>query len=466
MKKVIFTVVTIITCLSVNGQAVTGDWYGVLKVQGMELRLVFHINESKNDYTATLDSPDQNAYGIPINSVSFENNLLTLKIDQLGAGYTGTLSSEGKINGTFNQGGQSFPLELSKQKQEKKVLSRPQEPKKPYPYHVEEVRFKSDGGKIELAGTLTLPEKEGSFPVAILISGSGPQNRDEEFMTHKPFLVLADHLTRNGIAVLRYDDRGFAESTGEHMSATSLDFAKDVEAAIDYLKSRKEINKKQIGLIGHSEGGLIAPIVAANSKDVDFIVLLAGPGVSGDQILLQQVGLIGKTAGLSDAYIQNEKKVAQGVFDIVIKYKDPNLRERELKKYYEKVFTDFPEVVKNSGMKKEDLINLNVAQTKRAWYKYFIEYDPAISLQKVQCPVLAVNGSKDVQVAPENLVAIKKALENGDNKNFTVKEFPDMNHLFQVCKTGAINEYATIEQTMSPLVLEEVSGWIINQLNE
>src|SRR5690606_796558 len=304
------------------------------------------------------------------------------------------------------------------------------------------------------------------FPAAILISGSGPQNRDEEFMTHKPFLVLADHLTKNGVAVLRYDDRGFAESTGEHMSATSLDFAKDVEAAIDYLKSRKEINKKQIGLIGHSEGGLIAPIVAANSKDVDFIVLLAGPGVSGDQILLQQVGLIGKTAGLSDAYIQNEKKVAQGVFDIVIKYKDPNLRERELKKYYEKVFTDFPEVVKNSGMKKEDLINLNVAQTKRAWYKYFIEYDPAISLQKVQCPVLAVNGSKDVQVAPENLVAIKKALENGDNKNFTVKELPDMNHLFQVCKTGAINEYATIEQTMSPMVLEEVSGWISNQLNE
>lgn len=465
MKKVIFTVLTMITCLFINGQAVNGDWYGTLEVQGMELRLIFHINNSNKDYIATLDSPDQNAYGIPVNFAGFENSLLTLKMDQLGAGYTGTLSPDGKINGTFRQGGQSFPLELSKEKQEKKVLARPQEPNKPYPYHTEEVKFKSDG-KIELAGTLTLPEKEGNFPAAILISGSGPQNRDEEFMTHKPFLVLADHLTRNGIAVLRYDDRGFAESTGDHMSATSLDFAKDVEAAINYLKSRKEINKKQIGLIGHSEGGLIAPLVATGSDKVSFIVLLAGPGVSGDQILLQQIAIVGKTAGLSDAYIQNEKKVAQGVFDIVSKYKDDNLRETELKKYYDKVFTDFPEVVKNSGMKKEDLVNLNVAQSKRPWYKHFIEYDPATSLQKIQCPVLALNGSKDVQIAPENLVAIKKALEKGGNKNFTIKEFPNMNHLFQVCETGAVNEYATIEQTISPLVLEEVSGWITNQLNE
>jgi uncharacterized protein len=302
MKKL--TMLLLLVPMLIKAQDITGQWNGILKVQGMELRLVFHISEKDSIYSVIMDSPDQNAFGIPTGTTSFENSTLKIELAQLGARYEGQFGIN-VINGTFFQAGQAFPFNLTKHSIEKKQISRPQEPRKPYPYNSEEVKFPSDDGKISLAGTLTLPMGKKNFPTAILISGSGPQNRDEEFMTHRPFLVLADYLTRNGIAVLRYDDRGFAESTGDHKSATTYDFSNDVRSAIRYLKNRGDIDPKQIGLIGHSEGGLITPIVASDTK-VAFVVLLAGPGVSGDQILLKQTELMGEASGKDEKSIQQE----------------------------------------------------------------------------------------------------------------------------------------------------------------
>lgn len=440
-------------------QDVTGDWNGILRVQGMELRLVFHIARNDSSYTASLDSPDQKAFGIPASAASFKDSVLTIEIAKAGIRYQGRYGAKG-IEGTFFQSGQSFPLSLGRTLIEKKVQVRPQEPKEPYPYASEEVKFPSEGGQITMAGTLTIPPGQKKFPVAILISGSGPQNRDEEFMTHKPFLVLADHLTKNGIAVLRYDDRGFGQSTGNHGNATSADFAKDVRAAIAYLQTRNEIDHSRIGLIGHSEGGLIAPMVAADTK-VAFTVLLAAPGIPGSEILLKQVELATRQQGVGEKDIQEAVQYYRGVYDLFRQYGTDETFTTRLTDYLNNALKDPKSVPK--GVSKEEFIKFQVGQFKKPWLRYFLTYDPAATLQNVHCPVLALNGGKDVQVTPENLQIIEKAVRKGGNDRVTVKAFPDMNHLFQICKTGAIDEYATIDQTIDPTVLEEISNWVLKQ---
>ena len=456
MKSLVIVLITALILLSSTAKEIAGDWNGILEVQGMQLTLIFHITETDDGYTATLDSPDQGAKGIPVSKVSFEHPKLEIQVAALGILYQGEMNSDGEVQGTFNQGGQSFPLTLSREVPKKKALNRPQEPAEPYPYESKEVSFASVDG-VRLAGTLTLPNTPGPHPAVILISGSGPQNRDEEFMTHKPFLVLADHLTRNGIAVLRYDDRGTAESTGSFHSATSEDFALDVISAIRFLKSQDTVLK--IGLIGHSEGGLIAPMVAANSSDIDFVVLLAGPGVPGDQVLLQQNQLLAKVAGKGEEQMAYGLQAAAGAFEIVKQNSDKEQLRNELKAYlteaYKNPLAEVPE-----GMKAEDMIKLEVAQLSSPWMRFFVSYDPATALEQVKCPILALNGERDVQVSPENLDSIKQALEAGGNTRVTAKRYPKMNHLFQECRTGAISEYATIEQTISPEVLEDVSEWI------
>jgi len=441
-----------------QAQDITGKWNGILSVQGMELRLVFHISREDSTYDAKMDSPDQQAFGIQASAANFKNSTLNIEIAKAGVRYRGQYGTKG-IEGIFYQSGQSFPLNLTRDALEKKAPFRPQEPKQPYPYSSEEVTFPSEGGKVQLAGTLTLPPGRKNFPTAILITGSGPQNRDEEFMTHKPFLVLADHLTKSGIAVLRYDDRGFAQSTGNHGSATSADFANDVRAAIAYLKTRKEIDKSRIGLVGHSEGGLIAPLVATDTQ-VAFIVLLAAPGVSGTQILLKQTESITRSQGMDEASVQRALKINQDIFELFNEYGDEDSFETRLKEYLNGAISP---AVLPQGMNKEGFINVQVSQFRKPWTRYFLKYDPVTSLKGIKCPVLALNGGKDVQVALENLVVIEKTIRLGGNDNVRVKEFPEMNHLFQTCKTGTMDEYATIEQTIDPLVLEEISGWVLKQ---
>ncbi len=442
-----------------QAQDITGQWHGTLRVQGVELNLVFHITNDGAAYGAKMDSPNQNAFGIPASATTFENTTLTIEITNLRARYQGTYGPSG-IEGVYHQSGQSFPLNLTRTPLESKVPIRPQEPTPPYPYHSVEVRFPSEGGTIELAGTLTLPAGTQEFPTAILISGSGPQNRDEELMTHKPFLVLADHLTRNGIAVLRYDDRGFGQSTGNHRSATSADFANDVRAAIAYLSTRKEIDRRRIGLIGHSEGGLIASIVATDTE-LAFMVLLAAPGVVGSQVLLKQTELMAKAHGMDEERIENAWRINQHIFELFDQYGENESFETRLKAYLKDVIS--AEDMVPEGISETQFIERQAAQFRSPWMRYFLTYDPSDALERVQCPVLALNGSKDVQVAPENLAVIEQAIRQGGNDKVTIKEFPDMNHLFQTCKTGAMAEYATIEQTMDPLVLEEISGWVLKQ---
>lgn len=463
MKKTTFILLASLFSLSNFGQEITGQWNGALKVQGTQLRLVFNVTKTDNVLSSTMDSPDQGAKGIPTTTTSFENSILKITIANANIDYEGTLGKDNIIIGTFKQGGQYFPMNLSKEIIEKEKLVRPQEPIKPYPYYSEDITFENKNAGISLAGTLTLPKKDGVFPVVILISGSGPQNRDEELLGHKPFLVLSDYLTRNGIAVLRYDDRGVGQSKGDFTMATSADFATDVESAISYLKTRKEINIKKIGLIGHSEGGLIAPMVASTSKDVAFIVLLAGTGIQGDQILLLQQKLIGKASGISDVDLQKNEIENRKIFDIVNESNNLEQLNNELTIYLTQSLNDNPEG-KPAGMSDDDFVKLQVKQIANPWMQYFIKYDPTPALEKVKCPVLAINGEKDLQVPPkENLEAIKKALTKGGNKKVTTKEFPNLNHLFQECKTGSPDEYATIEQTFSPTALTEILNWIQTQ---
>lgn len=441
------------------GQDITGQWNGVLKVQGTQLRIVFNISKSESGYTATMDSPDQHAKGIPVSSVNFENSTLQLAATALRMEYEGSLKPEGIVEGTFKQAGLSIPLNLSREVVEKKEIVRPQDPKKPYPYYEEDVTFINTGAGISLAGTLTLPQKEGVFPAVVLITGSGAQNRNEELMGHKPFLVIADFLTRNGIAVLRFDDRGTASSQGNFRTATSNDFATDVKAAVDYLLTRKEINKKKIGLIGHSEGGIIAPMVANSSKNVAFIVLLAGTGIPGDQLLLLQQELIGKASGMSEEKLKVARKLSISIFEMVKKSNSDEQLSADLTKFLKDELKNIPDRPQN--LSDDDFVKTQLNEVMNPWMLNFIKYDPATALKKVKCPVLALNGEKDLQVPPkQNLGAIKEALAKGRNKKVTTVELPGLNHLFQGCKTGSPSEYSTIEQTFSPVALDEILKWI------
>ena len=466
-KRLAFLLFVCLASLNSWGQDITGDWNGILKVQGIQLRLVFHIQKTASGYEATMDSPDQNAKGIPMTSASYENVILKIAAVNMGFEYEGSLGADGNITGTFRQMGQSFPLNLSKETVEKEKPARPQEPVKPYPYHEEEVFFENREDGITLAGTLTLPQKDGVFPAVVLISGSGAQNRDEEAMEHKPFLVMADYLTRNGIAVLRFDDRGTAASTGNFETATSYDFSKDAEAGVKYLQTRKEINCKKIGLAGHSEGGIIAPMVAARNKDIAFIILLAGSGVRGDQILLMQQDLVIQAHGAGEEHRKQARAINTAIFNIVLQSTDNERLKTDLADYLRQAIKDIPDTEKFKEIYDNNFIAATVSRLTSLWMQYFIRYDPAPALEKITCPVLALNGEKDMQVpAKANLEAIKVALAKGGNRQVTTKELPGLNHLFQECKTGWPTEYATIEQTFSPVALNEILTWIKAQIGQ
>ena len=464
MKRLVAVVILVMIFYGSFSQDITGQWNGALKVQGTQLRIVFNISRTLSGYTSTMDSPDQGAKGIPVTATTFVNSKLKLEITNIKFEYNGEL--KGKIfEGSMKQNGMEFPMNLSKETIEKQTFVRPQEPKKPYPYYSEEVTFRNPSANITLAGTLTLPKKEGHFPAVILVTGSGPQNRDEEIMGHKPFLVLSDYLTRKGIAVLRCDDRGVGQSKGNFKTAISDDFASDAGSAIAYLKTRKEITK--IGIAGHSEGGIVAPMVAAKSKDVSFIVLLAGTGLRGDKILLLQQELIARASGGSEADIKKTRETNTKVFEMVIKSKSDAVLNVDLKKYLTETLKTLPADSKPKGISDDEFISLELAQIANPWMMNFIRYDPVNALEKVKCPVLAVNGEKDLQVPPkENLPVIEKALKKGGNKNVTIKEFKGLNHLFQECKTGLPSEYTEIEQTFSPVAMEEISKWILQQTKE
>ena len=452
--KNFLTIIFLLSFLNSNtAQDLSGKWMGILKIQGMELDLYFNISKKENNYTATLDVPKQGANGIPVTAIELADSTLNISVGALGMTYMGIIKNDSIVKGEFKQRGTLLPLDLKRVTAKATILVRPQTPKAPFPYQEEKITFRNTKDQITLAGTLTLPQNVQNFPTVILISGSGPQNRNSEIFGHQPFLVIADYLTRQGIGVLRFDDRGTEASQGDFSAATSLDFAEDVRAAVNYLKSRKEVSSGKIGLIGHSEGGAIAPIVASQSNDVGFIVLLAGPGMRGKELLLLQKATIEKASNLPAPLIERGQVVFGGAYDRILKSdpKDSTVRDSMIA-YFRTSY---------NNLMPEDQLHRLAEQLSSPWMMNFIKHDPAMVLPKVQIPVLALNGEKDLQVpAKENLEAIEAALIKGGNTNFSTKQFPKLNHLFQTCETGLVSEYGMLEETFSEAVLEEITRWI------
>ncbi|HTZ46253.1 MAG TPA: alpha/beta hydrolase [Verrucomicrobiae bacterium] len=430
---------------------IDGAWSGAIAVGETKLRVVFHIFNTPNGLKATMDSPDQGAKGIPVTAVTRDGATLKIEMKAINGTYNGKISEDkSNATGTWTQGGQSLPLLLKRGKDAAMgEPKRPQNPVRPLPYREEEVSYLNQAQGNTLAGTLTIPQGQGPFTAVLLITGSGPQDRDESLMGHKPFLVLSDWLTRKGIEVLRVDDRGVGKSTGVFRTATTADFATDVEAGVAFLKTRPEVNPKKIGLIGHSEGGIIAPMVAARNPDVSLIVMMAGSGVPGDQILLEQTKLIAEADGESKENAEKDAAKEKEVLALVVREKDSPELEKDL-------------TAKLSEDVKEPQLGAEVKTLTSPWFRYFLAYDPAPALRQVKCPVLALGGEKDLQVpVQQNLPAIRKALEDGGNAHFDVVELPGLNHLFQTAKTGSPLEYGAIEETISPVALEKISTWIV-----
>ena len=444
---------------SVSAPDISGAWHGKLSLPTGSFTIVCHIRQTEQGaYVTTLDSPDQGANGIKTQTTSFNDSTLIIQIPVIHASYKGKLNSDNTINGTFTQG---MPLPLNLKKGEASRPKRPQEPQPPFPYRSEEVTVRNERDGINLAGTLTLPEKGTKFPAVVMVTGSGAQNRDEEIMGHKPFFVIADYLTRNGIAVLRCDDRGTAASQGTHATATNEDFATDTEAMVNYLRSRKEINAKKIGIIGHSAGGIIAFIVAKKDPSIAFVVSLAGAGVRGDSLMLKQVELISKSQGMPDAVWQGMKPSIRNRYAILQQTdKTPEELQKEL--YADVTKTMSPEQLKDLNTIQQ--LSAQISSMTSPWYLHFMRYDPAQDLKKLKCPVLALNGEKDIQVdAAMNLAAIQERITGNGNKNVTVKAYPNLNHLFQTCEKGTLAEYGQLEETINPEVLKDIIEWIRKQ---
>lgn len=447
----------------IPGEGAVGEWKGALDVGVMQLRLALHVTQLDDGALAgTLDSLDQGAMGIPLDTIESGDGVLRFHIKSIGAFYRGEINEDGSaIEGTWTQLGREHPLTFNRTKTAF-TLKRPQEPEPPFPYTSEEVRFRNEADAVTLAGTLLVPEGEGPFPAVLMITGSGPQDRDELLMGHKPFLVIADYLARRGIASLRYDDRGFGESGGNHMASTVTDFAEDASAGIAYLKSRPEIRQSAIGIVGHSEGGLTGAMVASERDDVAFLVLLAAPGESFAKLLVRQTRDILRLKGVEEDLINRHVAHLESAIALI---RDASLPRAELKEKLGKLAKDerasyTEEEAKALGFDKA-AIERNITISTTPWFRSLAREDPADYLGEIDIPTLALFGGKDVQVAAEvNAAVMRSLLEQADNPDFEVAILPGLNHLFQHADTGAIREYGKIEETFAPEALERMGDWI------
>lgn len=433
-------------------QQVSGDWIGQLD-SGFKVRV--HLEKSASGYRGHLTNPSGNE--TDFDQVTFDGTHLHFAISKLNLRYDASWNDQEKVwNGslTFQQ---VYPLTLRRAAASDLALvehKRPQEVaimSHSRPYVDQDVRFENPAGRIQLAGTLSMPSGKGPFPAVVLISGTGHNTRDEDVWGHKVFLVLADALTRRGIAVLRYDKRGVGGSTGDYDAATTLDLTSDAEAAVTWLKTQPEIDPRRIGVLGHSEGGIIAPAVAAEDKSVAYVVMIAGPTIRGDKLFVLQSAMTAKTYGAPDGYIAKRKIFDQELYHAIISAPS------------DLVALDRAKAIVAQGVA-DNVVDANEAKTlaeddTRPWERYFLAYDPARTLTSLKVPVLALNGSLDVQVpAKEDLAAAREALKG--NPNATVIELPGMNHLLQDARTGSPNEYNEIEETMSPAALKIITDWV------
>ncbi|HBN88879.1 MULTISPECIES: alpha/beta fold hydrolase [Rheinheimera] len=439
-----------------------GAWVGTLQVGSSQLRLRFNISrEQDQQYSATMDSIDQGASGIPVSRVSVKQQHIELEIQAAQAVYLGEYQQASEqIQGKWQQGGQAFDLILSRQQQQER---KPQDPVKPYPYIEEQISFNNAAAGIQLAGTLTRPANTlHPVPAVVLISGSGPQDRDQQLLGHRPFLVMADYLTRQGFAVLRFDDRGIGKSGGTFFQATSLDFASDVGAAVRYLQQRTEVRADQIGLIGHSEGGLIAPVVAQQQAGVSFLVLLAAPGVTGAEVSANQFERMLVAQGLTETTVRHATTIYTNMNKLAARPEAPTAAE--LKAYYQTQWQALPEEIKQQLLPLGGgaLSAERLAELQNAWFRYFQQHDPYMWLSKTTLPTLVLYGSKDRQLDAEiNLTAIEHALQAAKNNQYKLLRLPGLNHLFQEANTGRWDEYANIKQTLSPTLLSNLADWLL-----
>jgi len=440
---------------------VAGKWLGTITFGTVKLRIAFEISAVQGGgYTGSMRSIDQSAVSIPMSAVKSNGDSLRLEIDAIRSAYEGKFTTDGNtIEGNWLQHETTTPL-VMKRVDKFPELNRPQTPKKPYPYIEEEVAYENQSANVHIAGALTLPQGKGPFPAVLLIAGSGPLDRDETVYFHKPFLVLADHLTRQGIAVLRVDKRGVGKTTGEFAEATILDLADDALAGVEYLKTRKEIDPKRIGLLGHSEGGVVGPILASRSSDIAFLVMLAGLGQNNGDIIIFQKSLAAREYGADESTLALLRSWYERLYALVRENTDKATAEKKIRALYATLTAEEKEKM---GLPDSSLDSEIADQLRRHW-RYDLRYDPRATLMKVRCPVLALGGEKDMQVpAKENLAIIEEALKAGGNTRFTVREFPRLNHGFQTTSTGATSEHIKTEETMSPLVLQTISDWIIAQ---
>jgi fermentation-respiration switch protein FrsA (DUF1100 family) len=431
---------------------VAGTWIGTLDAAGQELTLVFHILRGVDgELSGTMDSPDQGAYGLALSAVEEGNDgSVRFEFSMAGGEYTGRLSVEGDaIEGSWSQGGASFPLLLERGDADALAPKRPQEPQPPFPYEALEVEFDNPEAGIRLAGSLTIPAGDGPHPAVALLSGSGPQDRNGTVFGHRLFLVLADYLTRRGIVVLRFDDRGIGQSTGNLAVATTKDFASDALAAVAFLRTRPEVDAQRIGLVGHSEGAVVAPMAANQGAAIAFAVLLASTGVDGRQLLVMQAKAINRASGLPEALIEERAQVQGALLDVAVAAENDSVAMDQARA-----------ILADAGLT-GDAAEGQVRSLLSPWMKYFLVYDPLPELRKLSIPVLVLNGEKDTQVPPnENLLPVEHALRDGGNPDVTAEILPGLNHLFQTAETGAPAEYVGIEETMSPVALARIADWI------
>jgi len=466
MKKLIVFLFAVAMSNLLYAQDLTGSWYGLLEIPGGKLRVNFHVKAEGSTFITTMDSPDQGAKGLPMDRTTIQGSEISIEAVKLGLVYKASYDAQSdELKGTFTQGPGSLSLNLSRKEQnlEKVAVKRPQEPSD-FPYQQEEVIFKNGVAGHELSGTLTLPRGGKVTKIVVMISGSGPQDRNEEApqFKHKPFLVWSDYLTRRGIAVLRYDDRGVGKSTGKFSGATTAAFASDVQAAVEFIKSRPDLKSLKIGLIGHSEGGMIAPMVASINPAVKFIVLLAGPGVPISELMVQQGKDQMIISGLPDSAVIANSALNRKIYAAAVQYKYLNAADFKVK-----LDTALTEVFRKSAGNEltETAVSERVKSTSKQlidpWFRYFISFDPQAYLQKVKCPVLAINGTLDMQVSYiSNLAGIRASLLKAGNKNFEIVPIKNLNHLLQLAKTGSVAEYGQIEETVNPQALGKVSAWI------
>jgi uncharacterized protein len=446
----------------IPGTGAKGSWFGTLQAGAFSLRLALEVRETDGGLSAVLDSIDQNAK-VPVTSIDSTKEGLTFFCSDVGGTFRGKYSANGaEVVGTWTQGPNTLPLTF-KRRAAAFTLKRPQEPAAPLPYRAEQVTFDNPkANSVKLAGTLTLPEGKGPFPAVVLMSGSGPQDRDEALMGHKPFLVLADHLTRAGIAVLRYDDRGVGESTGKFAIATHFEFASDGNAAFNYLKSRPEVDGKRIGLLGHSEGSVYAPYIAKDSPDVAFVVLFAGVGVPTRELLERQGMDILKSMGIDYTPTPAEIAINDAIYARIAQKKVDAETVAFVRARMREAVALAPEKVRQALGLNEQAVDARVQVIMSPWFMELASYDATKELRNIHCPVLALFGGKDMQVAAQpNSDAMKAAFAAAGNRAVTLRTFPGLNHLFQHATTGALTEYSAIEETLSPEVMDTTAQWIL-----